>query len=91
MLVDGALRGRVRFSQVNLNAPLPQVGMFDVIFLRNVLIYFQIDVKQRVVSRLVRQLKPGGWFIVGHSESLNGVCDGLRPVMPTVYRRDGAE
>lgn len=89
LLVDEALRKRIRFEQINLNATLPRVGEFDVIFLRNVLIYFQLDVKRQVVARLVKQLKPGGWFIVGHSESLNGVSDGLRPIMPSVYRKDG--
>jgi chemotaxis protein methyltransferase CheR len=87
LLIDAPLRNRVRFAQINLNAPLPQVGEFDVIFLRNVLIYFQLDVKRQVVARLTNQLKPGGWFIIGHSESLNGVNDTLQQVMPTVYRK----
>lgn len=91
LLVDGSLRSRVRFAQINLNAPLPAVGEFDVIFLRNVLIYFQLDIKQQVVARLAKQLKPGGWFIIGHSESLNGVCNSLQPIMPTVYRKSGGE
>lgn len=90
LLVDMPIRSRVRFTQINLNEPLPQVGEFDVIFLRNVLIYFQIDIKQKVVARLANQLKPGGWFIIGHSESLNGVSETLRPIMPTVYRKPGA-
>lgn len=89
LLVDGILRKRVRFEQINLNAALPRVGEFDVIFLRNVLIYFQLDVKRQVVARLAKQLKHGGWFIIGHSESLYGVSDSLRPIMPTVYRKDG--
>lgn len=88
LLVDEALRKRVRFARINLNSALPQVGEFDVIFLRNVLIYFQPDVKRQVVARLANHLKPGGWFIIGHSESLNGLSDSLRPVMPTVYRKD---
>lgn len=90
LLVDAPIRKRVRFARINLNETLPQVGEFDVIFLRNVLIYFQLDIKQQVVARLANRLKPGGWFIIGHSESLNGVNDTLRPILPTVYRKPGS-
>ncbi|SEF66025.1 CheR family methyltransferase [Thauera chlorobenzoica] len=81
------LRQRVRFAQVNLNEPLAGVGEFDVVFLRNVLIYFDLPTKQQIVARIARQLRPGGWLFVGHSESLNGVSTALRQERPTVYRR----
>jgi chemotaxis protein methyltransferase CheR len=87
LLVDRRLRARVSFQQINLNASLPNVGEFDVIFLRNVMIYFDMAMKRQVVSRLAQKLKPGGWFIIGHSESLNGVTDALPQEMPTVYRK----
>ncbi|MBZ0106807.1 MAG: protein-glutamate O-methyltransferase CheR [Sulfuricella denitrificans] len=89
-LVDKRLRGRVKFHQINLNEKLPGVGEFDVIFLRNVMIYFNLDTKTQVVARLVSMLRPGGHFIVGHSESLNGVTDALKAVRPSVYRKSGA-
>ena len=82
------LRKSVKFSQINLNHPLPAVGNFDVIFLRNMLIYFDLAAKKAICSRLLAQLRPGGYFLVGHSESLNGVVDGLRLVQPAVYRKD---
>jgi chemotaxis protein methyltransferase CheR len=85
--IDPALRGRVRFQQINLNERLPQVGEFDVILLRNVMIYFEAETKQQVVARLVERLRPGGWFIVGHSESLNGLAHGLVAEQPSVYRK----
>jgi len=87
LLIDQPLRKHTRFLQVNLNQDLPQVGNFDVIFLRNVMIYFDNDTKRDVVARLVDQLKPGGYFIVGHSESLSGLTDALRPLQPTIYRK----
>jgi chemotaxis protein methyltransferase CheR len=87
LLVDPALRKRVAFSQINLNEPLPEVGEFDVIFLRNVMIYFQAETKRQVVARLLTKLRPGGYFIVGHSESLNGLADGLQTVAPSIYRK----
>lgn len=86
-LVEKALRSRVQFTQVNLNEALPQLGEFDVIFLRNVMIYFNQETKRQVVARMLPLLRPGGHFIIGHSESLNGISDGLKPVMPSVYRK----
>ena len=85
--VDEALRRRVRFAQVNLNGNLAGVGEFDVVFLRNVLIYFDLPTKRRIVERIVRQMRPGGWLFIGHSESLNGLDLGLRQERPTIYRR----
>jgi chemotaxis protein methyltransferase CheR len=75
----------VRFSQINLNEKLPDVGSFDVIFLRNVMIYFDQETKRKVVAQLSQRLKPGGYFIIGHSETLNGINETLRAVQPTIY------
>lgn len=86
LMVDPALRSRVDFRQVNLNTRLPDVGLFDVIFLRNVMIYFNAETKQQVVARLRNCLRPGGYLIIGHSETLNGFQSGLEVVMPSVYR-----
>lgn len=87
MLVDRGLRQRVRFQQINLNKPLPALGAFDLIFLRNVMIYFSADTKRQVVSRLIGQLKPGGLLVIGHSETLNDISDTLLPLRPSVYRK----
>lgn len=85
-LIESALRSRVDFRQINLNASLPDVGLFDVIFLRNVMIYFNGETKQQIVSRLRECLRPGGYFIIGHSETLNGIQGNLESIMPSVYR-----
>ncbi|OGU21713.1 MAG: SAM-dependent methyltransferase [Hydrogenophilales bacterium RIFOXYD1_FULL_62_11] len=87
LLIDPALRRRVQLAQINLNEPLPEVGEFDVIFLRNVMIYFQSETKRQVVARLLAKLRPGGIFIVGHSESLNGLAQGLETLAPSIYRK----
>jgi chemotaxis protein methyltransferase CheR len=87
MLVQRALRGKVRFLQVNLNEALPHLGMFDVVFLRNVLIYFNNDTKRKVVGRVLSVLKPGGYLFIGHSESLVDVIDTLELVAPAIYRK----
>jgi chemotaxis protein methyltransferase CheR len=86
-LIHANLRNRVQFRQVNLNEALPKLDPFDVIFLRNVLIYFDMETKKRVVQNLLSLLKPGGYFLVSHSESLNGIADGLQAVAPSVYRK----
>jgi chemotaxis protein methyltransferase CheR len=86
--VDAAVRERVRFARMNLNEDLKSAGEFDVIFLRNVMIYFDVDMKRRVAAALHRQLRAGGWLLIGHSESLNGVTDSFRQVRPTVYRKE---
>jgi chemotaxis protein methyltransferase CheR len=86
-IIAPELRKKVQFIHANLKDNLSQLGSFDVIFLRNVLIYFDIKTKQHVVSQLLRQLKPNGYFIVGHSESLNGVVDNLKAVEPSVYQK----
>jgi chemotaxis protein methyltransferase CheR len=87
LLIERSLRGRVRFAQVNLNVPLPDLGSFDLILLRNVMIYFNDETKRGVVARVTAMLKPGGHFFVGHSESLNGISNAVEQVAPSIYRR----
>lgn len=92
-LVDKAIRQRVGFRQINLNQELPRdLGQFDLIFLRNVLIYFNVKTKQDVVRRIVKALRPGGHCFIGHAESLLGITDeqihaSLYSVAPTIYRK----
>jgi chemotaxis protein methyltransferase CheR len=87
LLVNKTLRGRVNFMQVNLNQPLPGLGGFDVIFLRNVMIYFDQETKRQIMQRILPLLKPGGHFMVSHSETLNGVVDTLQMLAPSIYRK----
>jgi chemotaxis protein methyltransferase CheR len=85
-LINRSLREKVSFHHANLTHPLPaELGQFDVIFLRNVMIYFDQDTKRKVVGHLVQHLKPEGYFVVGHSETLNGIENGLSALRPTIY------
>lgn len=86
-LVDRPLRNAINFMQVNLNEPLPQLGEFDLVFLRNVMIYFDNDTKRQVVLRIMQRMKSGAYLLIGHSESLNGIVDELQMVQPSVYRK----
>jgi len=87
LLVEKSLRNKVKFLQVNLNEPLPSLGLFDLVFLRNVLIYFNADTKRKVVSRVLSVLQPGGWLLIGHSESLHGINETAQTVAPSIYRK----
>jgi chemotaxis protein methyltransferase CheR len=87
MLVERSLRQRVGFAQINLNTALPELGSYDLVFLRNVMIYFSGDTKREVVGRIANTLKPDGSLIIGHSESLNDISDAVVPVAPSIYRK----
>jgi chemotaxis protein methyltransferase CheR len=87
LLVERELRKRVNFSLVNLNTDLPRMGLFDVIFLRNVMIYFNGDTKRQVVARVLSMLRPGGYFCIGHSESLHEINTSVEQVAPSIYRK----
>jgi chemotaxis protein methyltransferase CheR len=87
LLVAQELRRRVRFECANLNEPLPEIGLFDVIFLRNVLIYFDAAGKQAIVRRVLALLKPGGRLFTGHAESIANLGLPVRALSPAIYER----
>ena len=87
LLVDRALRSKVTFLQINLNDRLPAIGTFDFVFLRNVLIYFNPETKRSVVARALSVLRPGGWLLIGHSETLNGISDAVKAIAPAIYQK----
>lgn len=83
------LAGHLKWRTFNLvSSDLPSSVLFDFIFLRNVLIYFEADDATQVIRRLLRYLKPGGHFIVGLSETVNDANTmGLKRVENSVYRK----
>jgi chemotaxis protein methyltransferase CheR len=82
------LRERVMFKRLNLaTPPFPMRGDMDVVFCRNVMIYFDAPVRQRLIAEIERLLKPGGLFVVAHSETLGGSRRGMTPVSASVYRK----
>lgn len=87
LLINSVLRGHVKFSYANLIQKLPNLGRFDVIFLRNVMIYFDMPTKQAVIERIQEFLEPGGYFFISHSESLNGIKSDMHMVSPSIYRK----
>jgi chemotaxis protein methyltransferase CheR len=87
LLIDKSLREKVRFATVNLTKSFNSVGQFDVIFLRNVMIYFDGETKKQIVDRIVDALRPGGLLFIGHSESITGMNSELSLVVPTIYQK----
>jgi len=85
--VDKQTQSLVVFRRLNLMERWPFQGLFDAIFCRNVMIYFDAPTKEKLVDRFRQQLKPGGWLYIGHSESLIGSHPGLDLIGRTTYRR----
>jgi chemotaxis protein methyltransferase CheR len=86
------IRQIVRFARVNLvGEGWPTGAPFDLVFCRNVLIYFEKQAKTTVVERLLGKLDPHGYLFLGHAESLGGFTTRARAVLPTVYQRAPGE
>lgn len=88
--VGPEVRRLVRFARLNLVAPWPMKGAFDLIVCRNVMIYFDKATQQSLVQRFREKLVPGGYLFTGHSESLAGLDHGFRYIQPAVYQREAA-
>lgn len=82
------LRQRVRFNYLNLmETSYPVDRDVDIIFLRNVLIYFEKNDQQAVIERLMSHLRPGGYLVLGHSESMIGTSAGFHQIAPAVFQK----
>jgi chemotaxis protein methyltransferase CheR len=81
------LKALITFKQLNLLEAWPMKGPFDVIFCRNVVIYFDKPTQRKLFDRMADMQKPGGWLFIGHSENLHNVTDRYKLVARTVYRR----
>lgn len=85
--VDEGLRERISFRRHNLLDDARGLGDFDVVFLRNVLIYFGAEVKHRALQAVVARLRPGGWLYTGHADTLGDLELPVALVRPSIYRR----
>lgn len=84
-VVADRVRNMVRFARMNLMDEWKMQGPFDVIFCRNVMIYFDKPTQATLVNRFYNLLASGSYLFVGHSESLNGVAHNYRYIQPAVY------
>lgn len=82
------IRDKVTFFRFNFMEPTYSISyMFDVIFCRNVLIYFTREIQEQVLTKLCSKLKPGGYLFIGHSESILGMDLPIQQIKPTIYKR----
>ena len=82
------LRKKVIFQRLNFMAEYYDIPeYFDIIFCRNVLIYFDRDTQERVINKLCMKLRPGGYFFLGHSESITNIQVPLQQLRPTIFQR----
>lgn len=87
-LIDPKLREKVSFTKANLLEPQTQLGLFDVIFLRNVLIYFNDETKALVVQNILNNLNPGGYLIISLTENLRSITiPNLKQVDTSIYQK----
>jgi len=87
--VKRELVDKIHFFRLNLNDKSYSLPHMDVIFLRNAIIYFDHETKQELINRLHNYINPGGFLILGHSESLSGISDKFELIGNTIYRRIG--
>jgi chemotaxis protein methyltransferase CheR len=88
--ITPSLRRKVGFHQLNfMHDSYPVRDMFDVVFCRNVLIYFDKSTQEAVINKLCRNLIPGGYLFAGHSESLAGMAIPLVALKTAIYRKHG--
>lgn len=85
--VKDSIRAMVHFKRLNLLEQWPMQGRFDVIFCRNVVIYFNRETQRKLFNRFADCLPVGGYLFIGHSESLNGLTDRFESVGNTIYRK----
>jgi len=86
--VKDSLRASLNFQRLNLMSPsFPFREPFQIIFCRNVMIYFDKPTQEDLVERLTRQLAPGGFLFIGHAESLTGIRHSLKMIEPAIYKK----
>jgi chemotaxis protein methyltransferase CheR len=88
-MISEKIKRKMKFLLINLTAPLPsnELGEFDVVFLRNMIIYFDDKNKKIIVENVIKRLKPGGYLFMGHSESLYNITDKVKQIKPSIYQK----
>lgn len=87
--VKDVLREMVLYRQFNLSKlPFPLRQKLDIILCRNVMIYFDGDLRKKLALEFERLLRPGGYLLIGHAESLTGLTQGLRCLRPSIYIKE---
>ncbi len=77
----------ISFERLNLVEPFPSGPTFHFVFCRNVMIYFDNATRREVIMKFHQVIEPGGYLVIGHSESLNGISHPFQYIQPTIYRK----
>lgn len=85
--IKESVKTHVTFGKYNLVSGSPPSSEYDIIFCRNVMIYFDLPTKQKVVDDMYKALKPGGYFIFGQSESIVGITSPFKTISPSIYQK----
>jgi len=85
--IDAPLRNSVKFAHLNLNGEWPDIDSFHIIFLRNVMIYFDHETKDKLVCKIAKKILPQGHFVISHSETLHSINSGLKTIQPSIYQK----
>lgn len=87
IIMSDELQEMIAFKQLNLLEKWPMSGLFDAIFCRNVVIYFDKETQRVLFNRMADLIKPNGWLYIGHSENLHKICDRFELIGRTIYRK----
>jgi chemotaxis protein methyltransferase CheR len=83
------VRQLIQFRRLNLMEAFDEIGQYPLILCRNAMIYFDEVTQERLIARFYQKLESGGYFFVGHSESLNRINQPMRYIRPAIFRRSG--
>ena len=87
-VVDEKIKAMVHWVRHNLIEPPPRTGEFDLVWLRNVMIYFDDATRKRVLANVIASMRPGGYLVVGPSEGIYGIHQPLRKLSTFLYQRE---
>ncbi len=82
------IKKQVVFEKLNLIEPFKVPYKFDIVFCRNVMIYFDLNIKELIINKFYDCMNKGAYLMIGHSESLNGISHPFKYVMPAVYKKE---
>ncbi len=85
-MIEKTLKSKIQFQQINLNGAWHNIGPFDLIVLRNVMIYFDKETRKKLMSRIAKKLTRKGYLFISHSESLTGVSESFKCIQPAIYQ-----
>jgi len=88
VMFNRKIKEHLSFESLNLMKNWPtSFTNFDIVFLRNVMIYFDEETKKKLIGKIIDRIRPEGYLFVGHSESLNGLTDRVKIVKPSIYMK----